>query len=138
MNLPTNYSQYSKISIKSHYLFYFAHVFICFVSGTLNIWGLSIDELLDSIFGQTWNNHNNLYRVFISVKVVSQIAFSLMLIKWMGYSACVVSASYCCCHLLSEFNKTFSTKSASLAVLEIETYKIIHLKHCFISTLNSC
>ena len=118
---------------RNHIILLSAAVFACFVNGALKFWDLATDELLDPMFGQAWNNRNNSYEVFISVKVVSQTAFSLMLIKWMGYPACFVSAAYSCCHLLSEFNKTFSTKvdkSARDAVLEIETYRTMHLKLC--------
>ena len=125
---------------RNHIIFLVVILLIGLVNGVLKIWDLSTNKLLDPIFGWSWNNRNNSEQVHVGVKVFSQNAAVFIQIKYVFYPACFSSSSYYCWHMLAEFNKAFSEKvekSACDVVLEIETYRTMHLKLCkFVNRTN--
>ena len=123
---------YSKLRRNKRVILITPLIFILFGVGQ-QIADLSSKELLDPIFGRTWNARNNSYEVYLSVNIFSTATMFLLQVQWIFYPAFFVSCCYYSWHMLSQFNKSFSEqvdRSTQDVVLRIETYRTTHLRLC--------
>ena len=99
----------------------------------IKLWDLSTDEVIDPLFGWTWNMRNNSYERHIGIKILSQSGMLIMLSQAGFYCAFYVSNCYTMWSMLAHLNKQLENqvaKSTRDTLLQIESYRAIHLRLC--------